>query len=186
MSVLDYLGRQIASLKDALEKTPSLHWATVTIANPLAIRLDGDTHALAGVVNLAADLKVGDRVAVLMTNRRAIVLGAIGGNATPLIPTDNKVIISGREYQASGVFASIPPMHSPADHPPVYCGHYNFPTPYTPPPGYGFIVHFIGGNGWPGGLSVYAQNSSTIYVRFVQVGNKGLSLTRVNWQLTRV
>lgn len=186
MSVLDYLGRQIASLKDALEKTPSLHWATVTISNPLAIRLDGDTHALAGVVNLAAELKVGDRVAILMTNRRAIVLGAIGGNVTPLIPTDNKVIINGREYQASGVFASIPTPYHTDEKPPNYHGQYAFPTPYTPPPGYGFIVSFLQGNGWPLGLHVFNQNSSTIYVRFSQSGSKSLSLQRVGWQLVRI
>lgn len=69
-------------------------WATVTAASPLAVRLDGDTAALASTPSsLVRNLAVNDRVWVQVSGRRVVIQGRSGGQTvdttvtTSLIPT---------------------------------------------------------------------------------------------------
>ncbi len=60
----------------------SFKWATVTAISPLAIRMDGDTVALALVPESLVDplsLSVGSRVRVELTLRKVVIHGAAGG-----------------------------------------------------------------------------------------------------------
>ena len=59
---------------------PSLRWGIVTGVGPLRVQLDGDTGPLADSPDtLVAGLSVGDRVRVILVNRRAMILGRAGG-----------------------------------------------------------------------------------------------------------
>lgn len=72
--------RQLVDIKAALSLVPSSRWATVTQASPLRITLDGDTSALAdSPFCLIPKPKVGDRVSVIVANRRATIIGVPGG-----------------------------------------------------------------------------------------------------------
>jgi hypothetical protein len=56
----------------------SFKWATITSTSPLAIKLDGDSTALALVPDTLIDpasLTVGDRVRVELSQRKAIIHG---------------------------------------------------------------------------------------------------------------
>lgn len=61
----------------------SFKWATVTGVNPLAIRLDGDTAALALIPDSLIDplsLAIGDRVRVELSLRKCVIHGAANGH----------------------------------------------------------------------------------------------------------
>lgn len=57
------------------QPVPTFHWATVTDDTPLAIRLDGDDEPLAGPPSTLATVVTGDRVFVVVVERRATILG---------------------------------------------------------------------------------------------------------------
>ena len=64
----------------------SFKWATVTGVSPLAIRLDGDTSALALIPDSLVDpasLTVGDRVRVELSLRKVVVHGKFLGSTGP-------------------------------------------------------------------------------------------------------
>lgn len=72
--------RQLVDIKAALSLMPSLRWATVTQASPLRIILDGDNTSLAdSPFCLIPKPKAGDRVSVIVANRRATIIGVPGG-----------------------------------------------------------------------------------------------------------
>lgn len=59
-------------------------WGTVTQASPLRVRVDGDSTALDLTPDtLVADLQVGQRVRLHRDGRRAVVIGAAGGDPAP-------------------------------------------------------------------------------------------------------
>lgn len=184
MNVLEHLVKVVARLGVVVDRLPKFLWGTVRGASPVRVLLDSGE-----LVDASASLcapRVGDRALCVLFGNRLVLLGVVGG-ASYSIPVDNKVIVNGREYEASGVFASVPPVGQTADYPPVYCGHIDFPTPYAPPPGYGFTVHVLGTSGYAAGLEVYDQNSTRIRTRVMQVGSKNLAaLNRVGWRLVKV
>lgn len=75
-----YLVSQVAKLKAAVDAMASWRWATVTSVDPLRVTPDGDTSPLAEAPDtLTAGLSVGDRVRLILVNRRAMILGRSGG-----------------------------------------------------------------------------------------------------------
>lgn len=64
----------------------SFKWASVMANNPLSIKLDGDTAALALIPDSLVDplsLSVGDRVRVELSLRKVVVHGVAGGSINP-------------------------------------------------------------------------------------------------------
>lgn len=85
------------------EKADKWLWATVTQADPLRIRLDGETTPLDITPDtLTRSLTVGQRVWVQLTGRRLVVTGAAGGvpvpepeEAAPATPTGSVTMFAG-------------------------------------------------------------------------------------------
>lgn len=79
--------RQLVDIKAALSLMPSLRWATVTQSSPLRIALDGDSAPLADApFCLIPKPKTGDRVSVIVANRRATIIGMPGGGQLSFPP----------------------------------------------------------------------------------------------------
>lgn len=67
---------RVAALAAAVRSSPHFEWGTVTSVTPLQVRLDGDPEPLLGTpASLVPVLVVGDRVQVVIQNRRATVTG---------------------------------------------------------------------------------------------------------------
>lgn len=72
--------RVIGDIKAQLKGVPHFRWGIVTATDPLTVRLDADDDPLDGVPStLVAGLMVGDRVHVMVQNRRAVVIGRAKG-----------------------------------------------------------------------------------------------------------
>lgn len=83
MSFTD-IFRVIQGVKDALRGVPHFRWGIVTATDPLTVRLDADEDPLDGVPStLVSGLQVGDRVHVLVQNRRAVIIGKAKGQPLP-------------------------------------------------------------------------------------------------------
>lgn len=65
--------------KQVVDAVPTFRWATVTGANPLRIRFDGETDPLPITPDALVNPPVGARVFVLHWMRRVTVLGRAGG-----------------------------------------------------------------------------------------------------------
>jgi hypothetical protein len=81
---LDF-GTLVPTVAPAEAQDVAFYWATVTATAPLAIRLDGDTSALAFAPDslvTAAVLHVGSRVWVQRIGKRVVVLGTTNGIGT--------------------------------------------------------------------------------------------------------
>ncbi|MGW9021256.1 hypothetical protein ACWGOE_07230 [Leucobacter chromiiresistens] len=67
---------RIVALAAGLRATPHVEWGTVVSTAPLTVQLDGDVDPLLGSPSkLAAGLMPGERVFVLLQNRRATIIG---------------------------------------------------------------------------------------------------------------
>lgn len=74
--VLTPIVDRIAALAAAVRGAPHFEWGTVVAVAPLSVQLDGDLEPLLGAPSkLAAGLIPGERVLVLLQNRRATVVG---------------------------------------------------------------------------------------------------------------
>lgn len=90
-------------LPEKKEKRDWWTWATVTQADPLQVRIDGESAPLdATPVNLVGDLAVNDRVWVQVAGRRLIVTGVAGGIEIPT-PTPPPPVASVTMYAADAV-----------------------------------------------------------------------------------
>lgn len=69
--------------KQVVDAVPTFRWATVTGANPLRIRFDGETDPLPITPDALVNPPVGARVFVLHWMRRVTVLGRAGAYQTP-------------------------------------------------------------------------------------------------------
>lgn len=84
MTTLDYLMTTLANVKALAESAGSYRWATVTQADPVQIRFDGETTPLlTSPTNLAGPLLPGQRVWVITVLRRAYILARAGGGSIP-------------------------------------------------------------------------------------------------------
>ena len=80
MNVLDSFVELVHSLAERIAKKPDVRWAVVTGTVPLAIRFDTETAPISGTPStLVAGLTIGDRVLVIIQNRRVTILGRGGG-----------------------------------------------------------------------------------------------------------
>lgn len=102
-----------------------------------------------------------------------------------LIPGENQIIINGTAYQLSGVFPSIPPFTLSGTSG-VYVGAFSINTPYTPPAGYGFVVHVLETAGYTNVL-VASQTASSIRVYVNQPGHSGSNnvLKKLGYRLVK-
>lgn len=85
----------------ATADTPGLthHWATVTTADPLRVRLDGDTAALPVTpVDLVGNLRSGDRVRVALDAGQVFLTGRLGGAAGTSIALTPLVVAGSPQY----------------------------------------------------------------------------------------
>lgn len=166
------MSNPLAILSQSSGKPVSESWveATVTQVSPLKVHLitDDDPSDADPVVLDDPALAVGDRIWVQIKDRRLYVIGLITPRAT------------------SGTITTIPAFTWSQDFAPVYVASVSIPTPYTPPPGYGFEVFLLQANtfAW---ASTAGQNASTIAVRLQQTGNLSTTgITKLGWRLTRI
>jgi microcystin-dependent protein len=116
----------------------SFKWATVTVLTPLAIKLDGDTAALAMVPDSLVDpktLSIGSRVRVELSMRKVVIHGISSGvplaaagdmklTASATIPSD-WLVCQGQSLLRSAypaLFTAIGVLHGAAD-----STHFNVP-----------------------------------------------------------
>lgn len=93
MLTFDVLLERIRLLAARLDLAPSLRWGLVTSTDPRLVTLDADTLPIhAGTI---APVTTGDRVLVVIVNRRATILGKAGADP-------NQIIIDGIAYARSG------------------------------------------------------------------------------------
>ena len=92
----DELITRIDKLRTLIAGKPELRWGVVTSIAPLAIRLDGDTEPLAGTpASNVTGLAAGDRVSVLIQNRRATIMGRAQGTDVSDTGWQNLILSTG-------------------------------------------------------------------------------------------
>lgn len=99
MNLLEPLVERVRALSQRVDQLPTTAWGTVTATSPLTVRLDGDTTPLSPL-SLVANLSQGDRVQVMLQQRRAIVYGRAGGDIPP--PQPEKPFIFGHMGRTGG------------------------------------------------------------------------------------
>ncbi len=170
---LDRLKEIIFDLKARLDLQPTFGWAVVTSVTPLMIRYDGQAEPIAGTPDrLATGLAVGDRVWCQRIYRRDIILGRAGGE-----PRKTGVVT-----QNTGALSMIGTSQ-------VYGASFSFVIPVPVPSGsYVRVTCLNVGNGF-GSISqtgaTSGLTSTTVSVRFTQVGNSSAQQLTFLWEIVK-
>lgn len=173
------LTDRINVLSDRMGLLPAFRWGQVQAASPVTVLLDGDTAPIVGVSSLAMPV-VGERVLVMVWNRRATILGASRRGVV-----DNTVVVDGVRYQFSGTQSVTISSWATSQHP-TYGASVNMPHPFAPPAGWRFEYFTLDSGGYTLCQTGVAQSGST-RVRIVQFFSNDLTiLQRVGWRLTKI
>lgn len=166
------LTDRMNKLSEKLEYLPQFRWGHVTSTTPMAVVLDAETDPLTGVGTITRP-QVGDRVLVLLWNRRATILGAA---------------ISGDEPPTSGVWekpSSGWPVSGWAAEGRVWRGTLTLNLPIPIPANTVINVFPINSSGY-----TFVQTSgcvagrTSIGVRVMQISNGDINaLSQIGWQL---
>ncbi|MSS84478.1 hypothetical protein FYJ24_06815 [Actinomycetaceae bacterium WB03_NA08] len=167
MSLLDPLREQIGKISDRTRLLPVFRWGNVTSIEPLAVTLDADEAPTVGLSKLVAVMP-GDRVLVLLWNRRAIILGTAGGPPSGTVTvsvTEGRWVTRGSTQHMAEVIASALP---------------------TPPSGYVLSVSMCDTSGrW---AFVGVKSASAKILTIMDVANSKPTTTQtytIAWQLVR-
>ena len=165
---------RMSALAAKLAGKPEFRWGVVTAVSPLRVRLELETDPLAGSPDVTVpSLLVGERVLVMVQNRRATVV-ARGGDT---------VRRSGRLSVPTGTLTQVGTSG-------VYTATIAFTVPAVAPPGCLIRIDAVAvGNGW-GWFSQVSQvpgvSSTACSGRFMQVGNSQAQSPSLIWEIVPV
>ena len=169
--VLAPIVDRIAALAAAIRGAPHFEWGTVASSSPLTVQLDGDSEPMLGTPSrLVSNLFPGERVLVMIQNRRATVVGRGGGT----------VYRSGEVLVSTGTLTNISGTGT-------YGTTLTFTVPAVPPPGCAVRVEALRvGTGY-GSIALVSQapgvSSTTVTIRFTQVGAGTVQTLTVRWEI---
>lgn len=133
--IFDDIGARLEAIQNRLRGVPQFRWGVVTGVSPLSITLDTEADPLLGKpATLVQGLAVGDRVLLLLHNRRHTVIGtgrgewepvplatgiAVHSGYTPRMSRrDGRFVLEGAAARSSGSFGTsylqvVPPNGIP-------------------------------------------------------------------------
>lgn len=179
MRLLEALKSRLGSLSDQSRLAPAFRWGLVTGVSPVSVRLDADQSPTVGVSKICR-VREGDRVLVLLWNRRAVVLGVAAGG-----DLGDRVVINGVEYPASGSWPVSVSSWALASDP--FAATLQLIAPFVPPPGWGFETFTAVSSSYTFvQTGSYSEATNRLQVRVLQRGSNSLTaLSRVGWRLTK-
>jgi hypothetical protein len=169
------LADRIGALASRLDGLPQFRWGRVETVKPLSVVLDAETNPIVGV-GAISQVSVGDRVLVLLWNRRATVLGAAR--------TETELQLSGVWDQPSGGWG----VTSLTNEQGTWRGTFSMDLPFPLPEGYTVVTSVVRSSGITLVQTSNTKTGSTrVEMRFVQISNGDtMALRSVAWQLVKI
>ncbi len=169
------LTDRINTINEKLALLPAFRWGRVETVSPLSVVLDAETKPIVGV-GAISQVSVGDRVLVLLWNRRATVLG--------VARTEPELQLSGVWDQPSSGWG----VSGLSDEQGTWRGTFSMDLPFPLPEGYTVVTSVSESRGF-----TIVQTSATVVgsrcvsMRFIQISNSDTkTLKSVAWQLVKI
>ncbi len=164
------LTDRINTINEKLALLPVFRWGIVKTTEPLSVVLDGESDPITGVSVVMQPI-VGDRVLVLLWNRRATVLGVAGTKPT----------MSGKWSQPSGGWDVV----GWGDEQGTWRGTLTLQLPFPLPAGHTVQTSVAVSSGFTFiNTSNCSPGSKQVSMRVMQISNGGYNaLKQISWQI---
>lgn len=164
------LTEKITDIYARLNGLPQFRWGVVQTVDPLSVVLDGESDPITGVSVVMQPI-VGDRVLVLLWNRRATVLGVAGTKPT----------MSGKWYQPSGGWDVVGWGNEQG----TWRGTIHMDLPYPLPEGHTVQTSVAVSSGFTFiNTSNCSPGSKQVELRVMQISNgEHNALEQISWQV---
>lgn len=167
------LTDRINTISEKLALLPAFRWGRVETVSPLSVVLDGESDPITGVSVVMQPIE-GDRVLVLLWNRRATVLGVSGTRPT----------MSGKWYQPSGGWDVVGWGNEQG----TWRGTIRMDLPYPLPEGHTVQTSVAVSSGFTFiNTSNCSPGSKQVSMRVMQISDGGhKALKQISWQIIPV
>lgn len=164
------LTEKITDIYARLNGLPQFRWGVVQTVAPLSVVLDGESDPITGVSVVMQPI-VGDRVLVLLWNRRATVLGVAGTKPT----------MSGKWHQPSSGW----PMVGWGNEQGTWCGTITLYLPFPLPADHTVQTSVAVSSSFTFiNTSACSVGSSAVSMRVMQISNGDYkALKQISWQV---
>lgn len=165
-------------------KKESWRWGTVMSANPVRVRLDGESETLLDTPGCLVPVTVGDRVRVQITSEGMTIFGKQHAGSQGIA---NEIVINGTAYPSSGVVDS-PGWTVARTDGSIYTGNMDVSVPFAPPAGWTFTWAAQQTLGYTFVSVAHREPvSGRQTLRVLQVGsNSTTALKVIAWQLVKL